>query len=102
MRYLLLPIILTISVACGDDSAKPLRKSKDQAVDLDWDMETGGVETHSPDMGGTIEEDEECPIFECRKGELLNMIEVKKPYELAVLGGFEFEPEPFEFRDMDF
>lgn len=99
MRYLLLPIILICTIACGDDSVKPLRKNKDQDQDLileaEMDMEMGGSDMEM-EVGGS----DHCPPVECRSEELLNLLQVEKPYEIAALGGFEFEPEPFEFRDM--
>ena len=89
MRYLILPIILFTTVACGDETAKPKKRyTEDQDVlneiDMDMDMGAGG--------------DVECPSIECNRDKLINMIEIQRNFEYAMLGGMEFEPMPFEFR----
>ena len=94
MRYLLL--LLTFTVACGDDTAKPKRQKEDQDIIYDLSLE-GDVGIAEADMGG-IDEDTTCSPLDCRKSELINMIQVKREFEYALLGGFEFEPAPFEFR----
>ena len=95
MRYL--PLLLTFTVACGDDTAKPKRQKEDQ--EIIYDLSLGGdVGIVEADMSGVDEEDTTCSPLDCRKSELINMIQVKSEFEYALLGGFEFEPKPFEFR----
>tara|TARA_Y100001970_G_C14228411_1_gene857105 strand:- start:364 stop:663 length:300 start_codon:yes stop_codon:yes gene_type:complete len=87
MRYLILPIILSVTVACGDDTAKPKKRyTNDQDVLNEMDMDVD------------VDSDVECPSFECNRDKLINMIEVQRNFEYAMLGGMEFEPMPFEFR----
>ena len=94
MRYLILPILLSTVVACGDDNAKPKKRydDDDQNVSYDQmlDMEQGG------DVGGNAETS--CSPLECDRDKLIDMVDVEKNFEFAMLGGIEIEPEPFEFR----
>ena len=96
MRYLFL-LLLTFSIACGDDSAKPKRQKDDQDMILDSSVEEDMI---LEDVGGLEEIDlgTPCSPLECRSDELINMIQVKREFEYASLGGIEFEPKPFEFR----
>ena len=93
MRYLL-TLLLTLTLSCGDESAKPNKNGKDQDLNLDMgDMgvqEDTGVEEE--DMGLDMEVDSTY-----MNKNLINLIHIEKDYEFAVVGGFEFEPQPFEF-----
>ena len=93
MRYLL-TLLLTFNFACGEDSVRPIKKdssltSEDMGA---GDMETDGVMEES-DLGV------DCNLLNCMSEEdrekLINMIQVKTPYQVA--GGFDFHAEPFEF-----
>lgn len=92
MRYLILPIILSTTVACGDDTAKPKKRyEEDQEISSGQnDMEV------IDDMG--VDDGNDCSTLECNQDKLINMIDVERTFEYAMLGGIEFEPEPFEFR----
>ena len=101
MRYLL-TLLLTFNFACGEDSVRPIKKdssltSEDMGagdMETDEDMETDGVMEES-DLGV------DCNLLNCMSEEdrekLINMIQVKTPYQVA--GGFDFQVEPFEFAD---
>ncbi len=95
MRYLFL--LLTFTISCGDDSAKPKRQKDDQDTVLDLsiedDMTFEDMDLEGEDLGTP------CSPLDCRRDELINMIQVKREYEYASLGGFELEPQPFEFRN---
>lgn len=92
--HILLPIILSASVACGDDTAKPKKRcTVDQDVYEQNDMDVDG---------GTEIKGVGCSLFECNRDKLINMIDVERNFEYAMSSGMEFEPMPFEFRsDMD-
>lgn len=93
MRYLL-TLLLTLTLSCGDESAKPSRNGKDQDQNIDMgdmgvDGDTGVEGDMELDLGTT-------PKSYMNKN-LINMIHTEKDYEFAVVGGFELEPQPFEF-----
>ena len=94
MRYLF--ILLTLTIACGDDTAKPKRQkdNQDMMIDLSFENDMGIEDEGVDDLDIGIP----CSPLECRRDELMNMIQVEKNFEYASLGGFEFEPQPFEFR----
>lgn len=92
MRYLILPIILSTTVACGDNTAKPKKRyAEDQEISAEQN-DMGVIDDMVVD-GGL-----DCSPLECNRDKLINMIDVERNFEYAALGGFEFEPEPFEFR----
>ena len=99
MRYLIL-FLLTFTISCGDDSAKPVRKN-DQNLNTLEDMSLemremdGGLEENDFEIEGGDQND--CSPLECLDEKLMNMIEKEKNYEFASLGGREFKPHPFEF-----
>jgi len=88
MRHLILPILLSTAVACGEDTAKPKKRYEDE--DQMIDMEQG------EDFGGSAETS--CSPLECDREKLIDMVDVEKNFEFAMLGGIDIEPEPFEFR----
>lgn len=93
MRYLL-TLLLALTLSCGEESAKPNKNGKDQDLNLDMgDMGVGG------DTG--VEEEDMILDMEVdstyMNKNLINLIHIEKDYEFAVVGGFEFEPQPFEF-----
>lgn len=95
MRYLL-TLLLTLTISCGDESAKPTRKDMTEELD--------GQDMDISDMGGSdMEIDFEMDMESSDMGEsimdkaLINMIHKKSDYSFAVVGGFNLEPQPFEF-----
>lgn len=89
MRYLL-TLLLTFNFACGEDSVRPIKKDSSLTSE---DMETDGVMEES-DLGV------DCNLLNCMSEEdrekLINMIQVKTPYQVA--GGFDFQVEPFDYE----
>ena len=94
MRYLL-PLLLTFTFACGEDSVRP-RTKQNQDADLGVDMSDmsdmlldSGVE----DMGCANALD--CMSDEEIQEKMLNLL---RPSEHGGFDGrFDFEPQPFEF-----
>ena len=87
MRYLL-TLLLTFTLSCGEETARP--RTKDMDVGMDVDMES------AEDMG--------CNSIDCMsedelRDKLLNLLH---PRDHGIYRDhFEFEPEPFEF-DSDY
>lgn len=94
MRYFL-PLLLTFTFACGEDSARPRTK---QNQDADQGIDMG--DTHDMVMDNEVG-DMGCNILDCIDDES-KMINLLLPSDHGGFKGhFEFEPEPFEFNQED-
>lgn len=91
MRYLL-PLILTFTFACGEESVRP-RTKQNQEADLGVDMSDMLLDSGVEDMGCANALD--CMSNEEMQDKMLNLL---RPSEHGGFDGrFDFEAQPFEF-----